>query len=280
MNDLATLNTFVPESISAKDMFSNDYASKPAELKIQYPILPENWDVEEKGPIPPSGVWKLWNQGSVVYSPEVKFRLLYRTFFVTEKDTEGKELERTVEYINMAEMNVPDTTGGFRLNKVKSSEKDKLSKPELAHQRNLPFWERLYVLASLTGSDGNGEPTSMESVVSIYNTKASTRGAWMDYLQTLKGNRVNPVNNWHTATLEKKKAGTVVYWVPVFKLGAPTDDDEGAKVMIKDTEQAISEYIAVSNRSILSLFYKIRGENPNQRMLNQEEDDYIPYIEG
>ena len=210
---------------------------------------PEN----DEGNKLPVGTYAVYDSGveSMVYGKPATFRPFLNSFQFMEYDAEqNKFSKRSVIFKNWKDDPI-DTSGGSRCGKVPFKERDKLSKAELEHQKNIKCYRLVYGTVSIDGVTPNGNKVSVKDKPVLWRVTGSNFTPVGESIQSLKNRKKLMFNHTLSLDTERRKAGSNVFYVSAIKVNQKevTFTKENMELM-----QKFQETIATENEDIVSLW--------------------------
>ena len=201
----------------------------------------------------PVGTYAVYDSGveSMVYGKPAIFRPFLNSFQFMEYDAEQNKFStRSVIFKNWKDEPI-DTSGGTRCGKVPFKERDKLSKSELEHQKNIKCYRLVYGTVSIDGVTGAGDKVKIDHKPVLWRVTGSNFTPVGEAMQSLKNRKKLMFN--HTLSLDttKRKAGSNIFYVSQIKV----NEDE-VKFSKEDMElmQKFQDIITAENEDVLELW--------------------------
>ena len=201
----------------------------------------------------PVGTYAVYDSGveSMVYGKPAIFRPFLNSFQFMEYDAEQNKFStRSVIFKNLKDEPI-DTSGGTRCGKVPFKERDKLSKSELEHQKNIKWYRLVYGTVSIDGVTGAGDKVKIDHKPVLWRVTGSNFTPVGEAMQSLKNRKKLMFN--HTLSLDttKRKAGSNIFYVSQIKV----NEDE-VKFSKEDMElmQKFQDIITAENEDVLELW--------------------------
>jgi hypothetical protein len=235
---------------------------------------PEN----DEGNKLPVGTYAVYDSGveSMVYGKPATFRPFLNAFQFMEYDAEqNKFSKRSVIFKNWKDDPI-DTSGGSRCGKVPFKERDKLSKAELEHQKNIKCYRLVYGTVSIDGVTPNGNKVSVKDKPVLWRVTGSNFTPVGESIQSLKNRKKLMFNHTLSLDTERRKAGSNVFYVSAIKVNQKevTFTKENMELM-----QKFQETIATENEDIVSL-WKDANKSKNNGSDKESEKIVSDIVEG
>jgi len=212
-----------------------------------------NYDTEtDDGTALPRGKWKIMYDGAFVYADQVNFRPLVRTFEYSVWDAEENKFSARSVQAPSINHRFPDTTGGEKCGRLSKSEEEQLGAdhPKTLASRAATCNQIMYGLVSLTGKNAGGKEVTIEDFPVVAYFKRSGFRPAKDAIDKITGMRKLMHETVFSLTTDRKKMGSVTYFVPVFSY----DSD---KKLGKDDLELLGKFletIKASNDNILEQY--------------------------
>ena len=234
---------------------------------------PEN----DEGNKLPVGTYAVYDSGveSMVYGKPATFRPFLNAFQFMEYDAEqNKFSKRSVIFKNWKDDPI-DTSGGSRCGKVPFKERDKLSKAELEHQKNIKCYRLVYGTVSIDGVTPNGNKVSVKDKPVLWRVTGSNFTPVGESIQSLKNRKKLMFNHTLSLDTERRKAGSNVFYVSDIKVNQKevTFTKENMELM-----QKFQETIATENEDIVAL-WKDANKSKNNGS-DKEDAKIVSDVEG
>ena len=234
---------------------------------------PEN----DEGNKLPVGTYAVYDSGveSMVYGKPATFRPFLNAFQFMEYDAEqNKFSKRSVIFKNWKDDPI-DTSGGSRCGKVPFKERDKLSKAELEHQKNIKCNRLVYATVSIDGVTPNGNKVSVKDKPVLWRVTGSNFTPVGESIQSLKNRKKLMFNHTLSLDTERRKAGSNVFYVSAIKVNQKevTFTKENMELM-----QKFQEIISTENEDIVSL-WKDANKSKNNGS-DKEDAKIVSDVEG
>ena len=201
----------------------------------------------------PVGTYATYDSGieSMVYGKPAIFRPFLNSFQFMEYDAEqNKFSKRSVIFKNWKDDPI-DTSGGSRCGKVPFKERDKLSKTELDHQKNIKCYRLVYGTVSFEGKSADGNTVSIKNKPVLWRVTGSNFTPVGEAMQSLKNRKKLMFNHTLSLDTERRKAGSNVFYVSSIKV----NQDE-VKFTKEDMElmQKFQAIVSSENEEVISLW--------------------------
>ena len=208
---------------------------------------------DDEGNKLPVGTYAVYDSGieSMVYGKPATFRPFLNAFHFMEYDAEqNKFSKRSVIFKNWKDDPI-DTSGGSRCGKVPFKERDKLSKSELDHQKNIKCYRLVFGMVSIDGVTSKGTKVSVKDKPVLWRVTGSNFTPVGEAIQSLKNRKKLMFNHTLSLDTERRKAGSNVFYVSNIKVNQMevTFTKENMELM-----QKFQETIATENEDIVSLW--------------------------
>ena len=208
---------------------------------------------DDEGNKLPVGTYAVYDSGieSMVYGKPATFRPFLNAFQFMEYDAEqNKFSKRSVIFKNWKDDPI-DTSGGSRCGKVPFKERDKLSKSELDHQKNIKCYRLVFGMVSIDGVTSKGTKVSVKDKPVLWRVTGSNFTPVGEAIQSLKNRKKLMFNHTLSLDTERRKAGSNVFYVSNIKVNQMevTFTKENMELM-----QKFQETIATENEDIVSLW--------------------------
>lgn len=214
------------------------------------PTLKVNLDDEDdQGNALPKGSFMLTGQETLSYAKKVKIRPLVEMFQYLDYDPDqNKTVNRTL-VVPSFKHEFRDEQGGVRCGKPPS----KLLKenPDLAAKyKSITCFRLVYALVSYEGKTATGATQKVENAPALLRLKGSNFSPFEDEVSKKIPKGQHLYNYWVEVSAERKKNGSVVYYVWGFNpdLGNPVPLDQptydtmvGIAEMIKDENARVDQ---------------------------------------
>ena len=201
----------------------------------------------------PVGTYATYDSGveSMVYGKPAIFRPFINAFQFMEYDAEqNKFTTRSVIFKNWKDDPI-DTSGGSRCGKVPYKERNKLSKTELEHQKNIKCYRLVFGQVSIDGVTADGNKVSIKDKSILWRVTGSNFTPVGEAMQSLKNRKKLMFN--HTLSLDtiRRKAGSNVFYVSEIKVNQNevTFTKEDMELM-----QKFQSIITAENEEIVDLW--------------------------
>ena len=168
----------------------------------------------------PVGTYATYDSGieSMIYGKPAIFRPFINAFqFMEYSSEQNKFITRSVIFKNWKDDPI-DTSGGSRCGKVPYKERDKLSKTELEHQKNIKCYRLVFGQVSIDGVNAEGNKVSVKDKPILWRVTGSNFTPVGEAMQSLKNRKKLMFN--HTLSLDtiRRKAGSNVFYVSDIKV--------------------------------------------------------------
>ena len=210
---------------------------------------PEN----DEGNKLPVGTYAVYDSGveSMVYGKPATFRPFLNAFQFMEYDAEqNKFSKRSVIFKNWKDDPI-DTSGGSRCGKVPFKERDKLSKTELEHQKNIKCYRLVYGTVSIDGVTPSGNKVSVKNKPVLWRVTGSNFTPVGESIQSLKNRKKLMFNHTLSLDTERRKAGSNVFYVSAIKV------NQKEVVFTKEDMELMQKFqniIATENEDVVALW--------------------------
>jgi len=192
------------------------------------PMLKTNTDLEDNmGRSLPHGAFYLKGHGEPVYATSVKIRVLAHHFQYIDYDPEQKKVANKTLLVTSFQQELRDMKGGIRCGRPDGKVWREMDADARKKYGNITCFRQLRCLVSYTGKTADGEEKTVENVPAILLLKGANFMAFDEEVvrQIPSGRRL--WDFWIDVTAEKKKNGSVIYYVmhykPDFATPAPLD---------------------------------------------------------
>ena len=209
-----------------------------------------NYDTEtEDGETLTRGDWKMMYHGEMVFAKEILIKPILRTFEWSIFDAEqGVFSSKSVQKPTMSG-DFPDTEGGNKCGRLSQDEEDKLKDddPLKLKSRSAVCNQVLYSKVSGKFRKANGEEIEISEHPAVAYFKRSGFLPIRNFIDSLTRQKKIMQKCWISLKTDKKKRGSVTYFVPVPTLSSETDIlDEDKELMKK-----FAETVKAHNQSVL-----------------------------
>ena len=209
-----------------------------------------NYDTEtEDGETLTRGDWKMMYHGEMVYAKQILIKPILRTFEWSIFDAEqGVFSSKSVQKPTMSG-DFPDTEGGNKCGRLSQDEEDKLKDddPVKLKSRSAVCNQVLYSKVSGKFRKANGEEIEISEHPAVAYFKRSGFLPIRNFIDSLTRQKKIMQKCWISLKTDKKKKGSVTYFVPVPTLSSETDIlDEDKELMKK-----FAETVKAHNQSVL-----------------------------
>ena len=234
---------------------------------------PEN----DEGNKLPVGTYAVYDSGieSMVYCKPATFRPFLNAFQFMEYDAEqNKFSKRSVIFKNWKDDPI-DTSGGSRCGKVPFKERDKLSKAELDHQKNIKCYRLVFGMVSIDGVTSKGTKVSVKDKPVLWRVTGSNFTPVGEAIQSVKNRKKLMFNHTLSLDTERRKAGSNVFYVSAIKVNQKevTFTKENMELMKKFQDTISSE-----NEDIVAL-WKDANKSKNNGS-DKEDAKIVSDVEG
>jgi len=208
---------------------------------------------DDEGNKLPVGTYAVYDSGieSMVYGKPATFRPFLNAFQFMEYDAEqNKFSKRSVIFKNWKDDPI-DTSGGSRCGKVPFKERDKLSKSELDHQKNIKCYRLVFGMVSIDGVTSKGTKVSVKDKPVLWRVTGSNFTPVGEAIQSLKNRKKLMFNHTLSLDTERRKAGSNVFYVSNIKVNQMevTFTKENMELM-----QKFQEIVTAENEEVVSLW--------------------------
>lgn len=233
------------DELALASMFGQEKANRAL-----LPTLKVNLDDEDdQGNALPKGSFMITGQEVTSYAKKVKIKPLVEMFQYLDYDPDqNKTVNRTL-IVPSFKHEFRDERGGVRCGKPAS--KVLKENPDLAAKyKSITCFRLVYALVSYEGKSATGETVSVENVPALLRLKGSNFSPFEDEVSKKIPKGQHLYNFWVEVSAERKKNGSVVYYVWNFSpdLGNPVPLDQqtyetmvGIASMIKDENTRIDD---------------------------------------
>ena len=209
-----------------------------------------NYDTEtEDGETLTRGDWKMMYHGEMVFAKEILIKPILRTFEWSIFDAEqGVFSSKSVQKPTMSG-DFPDTEGGNKCGRLSQDEEDKLKDddPLKLKSRSAVCNQVLYSKVSGKFRKANGEEVEISEHPAVAYFKRSGFLPIRNFIDSLTRQKKIMQKCWISLKTDKKKKGSVTYFVPVPTLSSETEIlDEDKELMKK-----FAETVKAHNQSVL-----------------------------
>ena len=209
-----------------------------------------NYDTEtEDGETLTRGDWKMMYLGEMVYAKEILIKPILRTFEWSIFDAEqGVFSSKSVQKPTMSG-DFPDTEGGNKCGRLSPDEEEKLKDddPLKLKSRSAVCNQVLYSKVSGKFRKANGEEIEISEHPAVAYFKRSGFLPIRNFIDSLTRQKKIMQKCWISLKTDKKKKGSVTYFVPVPTLSSETyilDED-------KELMKKFAETVKAHNQSVL-----------------------------
>jgi len=232
---------------------------------------------DDEGNKLPVGTYAVYDSGieSMVYGKPATFRPFLNAFQFMEYDAEqNKFSKRSVIFKNWKDDPI-DTSGGSRCGKVPFKERDKLSKSELDHQKNIKCYRLVFGMVSIDGVTSKGTKVSVKDKPVLWRVTGSNFTPVGEAIQSLKNRKKLMFNHTLSLDTERRKAGSNVFYVSNIKVNQKEVifTKENMELM-----QKFQETIATENEDIVAL-WKDANKSKNNGS-DKENAKIVSDVEG
>lgn len=259
MNDLVDVNSAFDVILKAAEEGNNEELlalsgqSDDSTPKQGLSRLNINYETEtDDGQALKKGAWKIYHNGEFVYADTVDFRPLVRTYEWSTWDAEeGKFASRSVQAPSLNHQ-FPDTDGSNKCGRLTKSEEESLGSdhPLVLASRAATCNQVFYGILDMEGKNASGQPVKISGYpVMSYFKRSGFRPA-REAIERLNAAKKVMNETVFSLSTERKKQGSVTYFVPVFEeKGQVKMDNE-----VIDTMKMFFETIKASNNAILEKY--------------------------
>jgi len=213
-----------------------------------------NYETEtDEGVTLKKGAWKLYHNGEFIYADKVLFRPLVRTYeWSTWDPEEGRFASRSVQTPSLNNR-FPDTTGGDKCGRLTKSEEESLGSdhPSVLASRAATCNQVFYATITMTGKTADGREVSLADYPVVSYFKRSGFRPAREAIETITEKKKAMSEVVFELSTERKKQGSVTYFVPVFK---DTGDIVKTDKSSMDLMKTFYETIKASNNTILEQY--------------------------
>ena len=225
----------------------------------------------------PVGTYSTYDSGieSMVYGKPATFRPFINAFQFMQYDAEqNKFSNRSVIFKNWKDDPI-DTSGGSRCGKVPYKERDKLSKAELEHQKNIKCYRLVFGQVTIDGVTADGNKISIKDKPVLWRVTGSNFTPVGEAMQSLKNRKKLMFN--HTLSLDtiRRKAGINVFYVSEIKVNQNevTFTKEDMELM-----QKFQDIITTENEEIVDLWKQANKAKNNGT--DEDSKKIVSDVEG
>ncbi len=225
----------------------------------------------------PVGTYSTYDSGieSMVYGKPATFRPFINAFQFMQYDAEqNKFSNRSVIFKNWKDDPI-DTSGGSRCGKVPYKERDKLSKAELEHQKNIKCYRLVFGQVTIDGVTADGNKISIKDKPVLWRVTGSNFTPVGEAMQSLKNRKKLMFN--HTLSLDtiRRKAGSNVFYVSEIKVNQNevTFTKEDMELM-----QKFQDIITTENEEIVDLWKQANKAKNNGT--DEDSKKIVSDVEG
>ena len=225
----------------------------------------------------PVGTYSTYDSGieSMVYGKPATFRPFINAFQFMQYDAEqNKFSNRSVIFKNWKDDPI-DTSGGSRCGKVPYKERDKLSKAELEHQKNIKCYRLVFGQVTIDGVTADGNKISIKDKPVLWRVTGSNFTPVGEAMQSLKNRKKLMFN--HTLSLDtiRRKAGSNVFYVSEIKVNQKevTFSKEDMELM-----QKFQDIITTENEEIVDLWKQANKAKNNGT--DEDSKKIVSDVEG
>ena len=211
----------------------------------------------------------------MVYGKPATFRPFINAFQFMQYDAEqNKFSNRSVIFKNWKDDPI-DTSGGSRCGKVPYKERDKLSKAELEHQKNIKCYRLVFGQVTIDGVTADGNKISIKDKPVLWRVTGSNFTPVGEAMQSLKNRKKLMFN--HTLSLDtiRRKAGSNVFYVSEIKVNQNevTFTKEDMELM-----QKFQDIITTENEEIVDLWKQANKAKNNGT--DEDSKKIVSDVEG
>lgn len=227
--------------------------------KTGLPRLNINYaDETDDGKPLPRGAWKLYIDGEFLFSKEPLFRPILRTYEWSLWDQEEKTFAaKSVQKPNLSG-SFPDTSGSDKCGRLSRDEEESLGEdhPDVLRSRAAVCNQVIYGVISgeFTTADGGTRTLTDQPFVAYF--KKSGFIPIRNFIDNLTKQRKIMQKCVVKLSTDRKKTGSVVYWVPVPTLDSEVDITEADKKlmgMFAETVKGHNEMVMNQYREAMKL---------------------------
>lgn len=222
-----------------------------ADRNPQLPQLKVNSDDEDADGNPlPRGQFVLKGKNPAIYAKEVKIRVMAHHFQYSDYDAESRKMRNSTILATTFRSDFPDMRGTLRCGRPGSKVFKELSDDQKKKYESITCFRIIRGIVSYTGTTASGETVVVENEPFIMRLKGSNfMGFDEQFASKLPAGR-DLWDYWVTLSLEKKKNGSVTYFVlqyaPDFAAPAPFD------MPTVETIRAFSAMVSQENERIMT----------------------------
>ena len=254
MDDI--VNTFGSDENAFMELTGQGSAQRSREGLSRLNI---NYDTEtDDGVTLTRGDWKMMYEGEMVYAKEVSIRPILRTFEWSHYDAdEGVFSCKSVQKPTMSG-DFPDTDGGNKCGRLSPEDEAKLKEddPLYLKSRAAVCNQVLYSKISGKFTKANGDEVEVSEHPVVAYFKRSGFLPIRNFIDSLTKQKKIMQKCWITLRTEKKKRGSVTYYVPIPTLSHEVDiKDEDKELMKKfaETVKAHNQNVLEQSREVEKL---------------------------
>jgi hypothetical protein len=240
VNDLMTVDQLDDEALLAL-AGGSEVASQGDGNGMVYARI--NYD-DDHGP---RGTWKIKKGDQVIFSDTIVFRPLVRTFEWSVWDQEVEKITcRSVQRPGLGD-SFPDTSGGYKCGRLSKAEEEALGEnhPDVLASRSATCTQILYgylTMPEAQTKDGKKTvPAEVENQIAAISFKKSGFRPIGDFINGLLKQKKTLQRQQIEISTEKKKMGSVNYFVPNPRVVGETDVTPEDKETIVGFLQKIKE---------------------------------------
>jgi hypothetical protein len=208
-----------------------------------------NYDSEtDEGVALPRGQWKVFYDGEFVYSDNVSFRPMVRTYEWSVWDQEeGKFSCRSIQAPSL-EFAFPDTAGGNKCGRLSKSEEEQLGEdhPDTLASRLATCNQVFYAIVNMKGKNAEGKAVEIKDLPVVAYFKRSGFRPAREAIEKL-GKTALMSEVVFELTTKRNKMGSVIYYTPVFTQKGKANMDDAAL----ETTKMFLDGVKASNNAIL-----------------------------
>lgn len=184
------------------------------------PRLVVSRDAEtEDGKIIPPGTFKVYsNSQSAVYAKKALLRAYINTYQYQKYDAvNNKFVNQTINFKNWSDEAI-DELGGTRCGKASKQQIAKLTEAQVATQKSIKCYRKLFATISMTGVDDDGNEQVIDELPVLWRSTGSAFQPVGDALQILTKAKRASFTHQLDMSLTRAKQGSNVYYIPEIKV--------------------------------------------------------------
>jgi hypothetical protein len=258
MGDLATVDQAQANQLAAILGASQEQSSGGASSN-RLPMLKISSDEDAQGrEIKPGQFYVQGTGEEPIYAKTVKIRPLSQLFQYIQYDPKENKVANKTLMIASFKQEARDMKGTLRCGKPTSKVFREMTEDQQAKYRDITCFREIRALVSLEGTTADGEKGTIENMPVIIMAKGANFNGFEDeYVKALPQGK-NLYEYWADVTVEKKRKGTVNYYVwhyaPLLSDAVPLDQ----KTL--DTMIHMAKMIEDENKMIENAYQKSMRE--------------------